>query len=514
MTASVERRGELGLVLVATAQQAREMDRLTIAGVGGVPGVPGRVLMELAGAGCVRAIRERVGGSPRACVVLTGAGNNGGDGFVIARHLAYGGWHVVCVALSPPAAMTGDAGANATLWAQLPGSTTHVVAASSLPEPVQRCLDGADVVIDALWGTGLTRAITGHAAELIAATHAGRAFRVAVDIPSGVDATTGAVAGTVAFDADLTVTFGTRKSGVCQGRGAALAGEVVVVDIGLAPGAVAAAAPTQRLLDERAVIARVPDAPLSGHKGTFGHVGVVGGRGATAGAGWLSCRGALRAGAGLVTWVTDAASAATRDAEVMAWTDTAPLLPVRPSAWVLGPGLGRDELGKRYVAAALASNNPGVLDADALHLVDVSRLAETPGWLLTPHPKEAAAMLSESVEDVLGDPAAAAGKLAAATASVVLLKGATTCIASPDLELVAHLDGHEPALAVGGSGDVLAGVCAALMARGLAAFDAALVGAWVHRNAGRELGRRLQRGGLAREIADACALELELISKR
>lgn len=493
MTALCDARG---FELLAVADEVREMDRRTIVDLG----LPGRVLMELAGAGTAEAIAARVGGITGKAVVLCGGGNNGGDGYVVARHLADRGWEVVCLATRAGADLSGDARANHDLWVALDGDVR--VTGPKATASMRHVIGHADVIVDALFGTGLGRAIEGPAAELIAMANAARhGLKVSVDVPSGVDATTGRVLG-VAFEAALTATFGLAKPGLYTAPGAGLAGEVVVIGIAFPRRVVDAVGASYRKATARAIAALLPERSAEGHKGTFGHVGVVGGFGGKSGAGQLAGRAALRVGAGLATWVTP--DVAPQRAPELMHHDLREGLPDRPDVLVIGPGLGVDEASFAALALALDDGRPLVLDADALNLIatrlDLQRAA---GHVITPHPREASRLLGATVDAVEGDRLAATAALVQATGAVVVLKGARTVVAAPD-EAPVIFDLPAPALAAGGTGDVLAGAIGGLIAQGLAPFDAALCGVWLHAHAGRMAGfGQADRGVLATEVADA-----------
>ncbi|TNF22401.1 MAG: NAD(P)H-hydrate epimerase, partial [Deltaproteobacteria bacterium] len=350
-----------GFELLATADEVREMDRRTIVDLG----LPGRVLMELAGAGTAEALVARLGGVAGKAVVLCGGGNNGGDGYVVARHLVDRGWEVVCIATRAGEDLKGDAKANHDLWVALGGEVR--LARDKATASMRHAIGHANAVVDALFGTGLGRAIEGPAAELIAmANDATHGLKVAVDVPSGVEATTGRALGTP-FRADLTATFGVAKAGLYTGAGASYAGEVVVVGIAFPRAVVDAVGASYRRATAEGIAARLPERPRDGHKGTFGHVGVIGGFSGKEGAGQLAGRAALRVGVGLSTWATPNEAPA-RAPELM-HHDLRVGLPPRPEVLVVGPGMGADEVGARWLDEALRDGRRLVLDADALNLL-------------------------------------------------------------------------------------------------------------------------------------------------
>jgi hydroxyethylthiazole kinase-like uncharacterized protein yjeF len=491
-----------GFQLLATAAEARELDRRTIEEVG----IPGRVLMELAGAGTVEAIAARTGGRTGKAVVLCGGGQNGGDGYVIARHLADRGWRVRCVTPYEPERLTGDARANHAIWVARGGELK--VLANAVSGSVGHALGHADLIVDALYGTGLTRPVEGAAAALVEEANSARhGLKVAVDLPSGLPADGREPEGPV-FRADFTATYGLAKPGLFHAAGAPWVGEVVVVGIALPRPVVDAVAPSWRVADESAVAALLPRRGAAAHKGSSGHVGIIGGFDGKEGAAVLAGLGALRGGAGLATWSrpTTGDDAVARPPELMV-SDLRDGLDPRPNVLVVGPGLGTDAIAARALGLALGSTRPLVLDADALNLwaADSERRALPPGTVLTPHPAEAGRLLATETADVQADRGAAATRLAKMTGAIVVLKGARTVVAAPGSPSVI-IPISEPVLAAAGTGDVLAGLIGALRAQGLAPTDAAVCGALVHGLAGRRLAATRPAGGvLASEVATAAA---------
>jgi ADP-dependent NAD(P)H-hydrate dehydratase / NAD(P)H-hydrate epimerase len=473
------------MIELLTPTEMAAADRLTIEG-----GVAGVALMEQAG----RAVADAVARHPLGTriVVVAGPGNNGGDGFVAARVLAQRGYPVRLLLLGDAVRLKGDAGQAAQRW------TGAVEAASP------GALSGAGVIVDALFGAGLNRAVDGLARTMIEAMNANGAPIIAVDLPSGINGESGAVMG-AAVKAAESVTFFRRKPGHLLLPGRLHAGKVRVADIGI-PASVLARVRPQTFangLDLWGGLFPVPR--LDGHKYSRGHAVVVSGGLAFTGAARLAARAALRAGAGLVTIasprealaVNAAASLAMMVRPVDGATELEALLADRRhNAVVLGPGGGVGAAMREQVAAALAGERAVVLDADAL-----TSFADGPAALftgiaarpdrpvvLTPHQGEFSrlfkntAQLSEHNSKV--DTASVAAKAAGA---VVLLKGADTVIAAPDGR--AAINENAPAwLATAGAGDVLAGMIAGLLAQGMAAFEAACAGVWLHSEAGNEAG--------------------------
>lgn len=486
-----------GRELVAYATEVREMDRRTIEDLA----LPGRVLMELAGVGTVTEILSRVTRAQGRAVVLCGPGGNGGDGYVVARHLMDHGWSVRCISTVSSTELTGDVGANRALWDALGGETLTL--GEKPAARMRHHLGHANVIIDGLFGTGQRRAVTPALGQLLEwANEAKHGARVALDLPTGIAADTGARLGT-AFESDFTTTYGLPKPGLFQAAGARHSGSVVVVPVGIPRSIVDSVGASARRLTEDSVRRLLPDRPRDGHKGTFGHVGVVGGAPGMEGASALTARAALRTGAGLVTWNMPAEVRRDMEFPEVMGHDTTKGLDARSDLLVVGPGLGRDEGADRLLDLSLASGRPLVLDADALTAVANRGLEVPPGSILTPHPGEAARLLGIDSADVQADRLGCAARLVERFDATIVLKGAGTLIASPG-EPTVLLDIATPALAVGGSGDVLAGVIGGLWAQGLTPVASAHVAAWLHGTTGQHLGSlSADRGVLASEIADA-----------
>jgi hydroxyethylthiazole kinase-like uncharacterized protein yjeF len=494
---------------LVTAVEMRALDRHTIETLG----VPGALLMELAGAAVAREAEAlRTGAS--AVWIYCGPGSNGGDGLVAARHLHLRGVPVRVIAVADPAAWRGDAADNA---GRLRALGVRVHGDDAAPEP------GA-VIVDAIFGTGLAREVEGPPAAAIRRIRASRpGCRVlAVDLPSGLDADTGQPHGD-AVAADATVTVGLPKLGLALEPGRSLAGRVVVARIGIADGA-PGVTPTAELWTRAGAARRRPERPRDGHKGRFGHVLVVAGSEGKTGAAALAGLGAARAGAGLVTLACPERTLPVLAARQSEWM-TAPVpeaaggcfgrqaekpvleLAAARDVVALGPGLGRADETRAFVrAVARALANPLVLDADGLVAFEgaLSELrARTAPTILTPHPGEAALLLGSTPAAVNADRPAAARRLAAETGALVALKGAATVIAEPGGLLLVNPTGG-PALASGGTGDVLTGVIAGFLAQGLAPRDAAGLGVFVHGAAADQLAeRRGPAGVLAGEVAGA-----------
>jgi NAD(P)H-hydrate epimerase len=479
--------------------------------------VPGVILMENAGRGAADVIeREALGGAARGgrVVVVCGGGNNGGDGFVIARHLRGRGADVAAFCTVEAARLHGDARVNHDAFVGVGGSVGGLANEGdrrALAEAIER----ADVVVDALFGTGLDRPIAGDVAEIVARINGAAATKVAIDVPSGVDADNGGTLG-VSVRADHTVTFAHPKLGLLTPRGAARTGALHVVDLGVPALLGPALAPAAEILEAGDVARLLAARPLDVQKYEAGSVAVFAGAGGKTGAALMVARAALRAGAGLATIATweEAAGAMrgrvteemvaslARGAGLGASLDEAL---AKKRAIVAGPGFGTDDDARAAVAALLARwKGPAVYDADALTLFagkpDSFASAAVP-CVLTPHAGEAARLLGTTSEAIEGDRFAAARALAARARAVVVLKGAYTLIADPAGRVVVNPSAC-PALATAGSGDTLGGIVGAMLC-GLSPFDAACAGVFIHAAAGEAWSARHgDRGLLASEIAD------------
>ncbi len=455
-----------GTVLTTRAMAA--VDRAAIAG-----GIPGSVLMEAAGRAVTRAIVDRF--PPCRVLVLAGPGNNGGDGYVVARRLAAAGWPVALAAFGDPARLAGDAALAASRWS---GPVLPLEAAPGLP---------GELVVDALFGAGLDRPLAPALGALLANATAGRRHVVAVDVPSGIDGSTGAVSpGTP--KADLTVTFVAPKPGHLLEPARSLAGEIVCADIGIPPAVVAAHDVGLRVNTPAEWRHRLPRRGPAAHKYSFGHALVIGGGAGRTGAAGMAALAAARIGAGLVTvaapaealpvYAGHAQSLMTRPLDQPADLDRI-LADSRFNAILLGPAAGLGQRTAALLERLVAAGRPLVLDADALTVLGAGRgrgcrLDLPADAVLTPHDGEFARL-----SDVPGDRLARARAAAATLGCTVLLKGADTVVAAADGR--ALLNARAPGnLATAGSGDVLAGMIVGLLAQGLGPFDAAAAAAWLH----------------------------------
>lgn len=475
--------------------------------------IPSLTLMENAGRSAadviVRLISER--GVIAPCVVVVcGAGNNAGDGFVVARRLAAAGIQVETLLAQPASKLQGDSLGN---YKALRAVSADMVELTDDLTPLAEALSRANLVVDALLGTGLKRDVDGFLARVIDAINAANAYKVSLDLPSGLHADSGRALGT-AVQADYTITFAHPKLGLCTPRGAALAGKLEVCDIGV-PEDPSETGLSAEVLEAEDVAALLATRTSTLHKSSAGRTLIVAGSPGKLGAALLSAHGAHRAGAGLVTIATSPAVAAALDQRVLE-TMTARIDFAAPAAAleqllkpcqaaVVGPGLGLDSDARRVVDAVVFGwDGPKVIDADALsHFAGrAGELARAKHAILTPHSGELARLLGISAEAVEDDRFAAVARAVELTAAVVLLKGRFSIIGAPGQLPVLNPTGG-PVLASGGTGDVLSGVIAALACT-LAPREAAFAGAYLHGAAADRWShqRGADRGLLAHELAD------------
>ncbi|TWB20710.1 NAD(P)H-hydrate epimerase [Nitrospirillum amazonense] len=505
------------LALLSVAHM-RAADAAAIAG-----GVPGITLMEHAGRAVAGVVMARFGLGP--VTVLCGPGNNGGDGFVAARHLAAAGWPVRLALLGDLDRLTGDAALAAAGWMEIWGR-------ESVLEAAPAALAGAAVVIDAMFGVGLSRPLGGRAAELVAAmadARRGGAVVLAVDVPSGLNADTGAPVGDVMVRADVTVTFFRKKPGHLLLPGRVACGASIVADIGIPDTVLADPAVATDVWENGPALfsGHLPRPRIDDHKYRRGHALVLGGAVMT-GAARLAARAAQRAGAGLVTVASPPAaelvyrlSSPSQIVRPMADLHAAEAILADPriTAAVLGPGAGTDDDGQallRALVAAAGRREGGpedasrvgagfglVLDADIF--TAFAGQADTLGGhlagrvVLTPHEGEFARLFGPGHAVLVGDKLMRARAAARHLGAVILLKGPDTVIAHPDGRAAIEAGGP-PTLATAGAGDVLAGLCLGLLAGGMDAWHAALAAAWLHAQAALRFGPGLVAEDLPEQV--------------
>ncbi len=495
-------------MLVVTATEMRALDAWTIA-----HHTPGPVLMERAGEGAARVLAAHWPKAGGQVVVCCGTGNNGGDGFVLARHLRRVRYGAEVWLVGRRDDLRGDAAAMAARWE---GAVTTIESPGQV-EALCRRLERAGIVVDALLGTGLKAPVAGTLATVIDAINAAGKPVLAIDIPSGLSADTGHPLGAT-VRADVTATFAFPKVGQVMYPGAELCGRLEVVDIGIPPEAIAEVEPRMRLLEAHDVGCLLPRRARDAHKGTFGHVLIVAGSRGKTGAALLAAAATARAGAGLTTLAAPAALLPVVEGhvrEVMCEplpdgldTGAAPALDrllAGRAAVVCGPGLGQAEGARAIVHHVVRhARTPLVLDADGLNAIaGTAVLRERPApTIVTPHPGEMARLLGCSTTEVQADRVATARRFAAAHDVVTVLKGARTVIAAPGGGVAISPTGN-PGMGSGGMGDVLSGILGGLLAQGLDAMAAASLGVFAHGAAADAVAaRRGEVGLLAGDLLD------------
>ncbi|MBR9813023.1 NAD(P)H-hydrate dehydratase [bacterium] len=475
------------------SEQVRALDRAAIDDYG----VDGYGLMQQAAAAALHLLQQRW---PRArrIVVVAGTGNNGGDGIDLARQALAAG-------LDPVVCLLGDA----QRIADKGGEAAQALAAwQATGEPIHpfdpSWLRNADVVIDAMLGSGLDGQVRSAQAEAIAQLNNSKAPVLALDIPSGLHGDTGAVLG-AAVRADVTASFIGQTPGLFMGQGATLAGDVVHAPLDLPEPARATQQPIAYCMSNDMLNA-LPARSAAAHKGQHGHVLIVGGNYGMPGAAVLATQAALRAGAGLVTVATrpdhvSAIVSAQAEAMVCAVENIGDVDQALSAATVvaIGPGLGQDAWAKALLDRVLAVGLPTVFDADALNLLAQNRSWPLNNAVITPHPGEAARLLACDTDKIQQDRFAAARELAALTGAVAVLKGQGSLIATADAPPAMCAAGN-PGMAVGGMGDVLTGVIAALIAQGFDLPEAARLAVLAHAVAGDRAAETGQRGLLPSDV--------------
>ena len=477
---------------VFDAPGVRAIDRNAIE----TQGIPGFVLMRRAAQAAFDVARSRWP-DIRQCSVLVGRGNNGGDGLLLGALARAQDWRVQVFAdleAWPPS------GADALKALRLFEGSGGCV------EPIEEVrFDEHQLVVDALFGTGLSRPPSLKIRSILGALNASDLPVLALDIPSGLDATTGQVL-EAAVQADATVTFIAQKSGLFTGAGRHYCADVMLAPLGIDLATVETPAPVAIRVASGDLINFLPRRARDAHKGKHGHVAIIGGDVGYIGAIRMAAEGAARSGAGLVSVGTRAEHAwtiSTARPEVMAHPLENPqdlqTLIDRATVVAIGPGLGMNPWGRAQFEAATALAQPLVVDADGLNwLARLGGYCEN--WVLTPHPGEAARLLNTSVTDIELDRYAAATSIAKRFGGVCVLKGAGTVVAQGEQRWV--VDAGNPGMAAGGSGDVLTGVVAGLLAQGLNLADSAVAGALVHAHAGDLAAAAGERGMLASDLID------------
>lgn len=479
---------------LADAAEMREMDRISIE----KEGIPGLDLMEAAGRKTAEGMLELE--LPEGeIIILCGPGNNGGDGFVIARHLSKARKTVAVFLLCDPEKLKGDAALN---YERMP---VHIpvrqVSEKNLGEVIER-IGQAMVIVDALLGTGLEREVGGLYAEVIRAANEVDVLRIAVDIPSGLSSDSGQVLGSC-FMAHKTYAYGLAKIGQLIQPGAQYCGVLSVIDIGIPPRVVEQVGARARLLGEELAMAALPHRSADSHKGSFGHLLIAAGSPGKSGAALLTSHAALRSGVGLVTLASDPATLsalASTHAEAMsesivgddpAISEKLKIAAKGKTAMICGPGWGLEAWNRSLLADIISTvvDLPLLLDADALNiLADLNmsvlrKRAEAGGLVLTPHPGEAGRLLNRSATKIQADRLSAARELMELTGAHVILKGSRTLIASPGEPIWVCPYGNH-GMATGGTGDVLSGLLGGLLAQSIDIADALHIAVCMHALAG------------------------------
>lgn len=486
---------------IVTANEMREIDKATIEF-----GLPGRILMENAGRGAVQMLYEtfsRIGA--RKIGILAGRGNNGGDGFVIARHLAQKGIDVIVYLLAEASMVKDDARANLELIYRFEIPVIEIPDSKTF-EAYKVSMRHREVWVDAIFGTGLKSDIKGYIKDVIVFINSLKKPVLAVDIPSGIDSDTGQVCGE-AICAGVTATFGYAKAGHYLYPGAGYSGEVGVIDISIPPLIADRIAPKQRLLSEETVSSYIKPRANDAHKGSAGHLFIVAGSPGKTGAAAMTAMGAMRAGAGLVTvGVPKSLNPAIEPMILEAMTCP---LPENTEGFLsessfdaimhnlagkkclaIGPGLGTDTSTKKLVVKILRESPlPVLLDADGLNLIAgetrMLKKLKIP-VILTPHPGEMARLTGKKISQIQKDRISCARDFAAEFNVHVVLKGAGTVIAHPDKEVFINSTGN-PGMASGGMGDILSGIIAGFVVQGYTVEEAARIGVYLHGAAGDDI---------------------------
>jgi NAD(P)H-hydrate epimerase len=496
---------------IVTGTEMQALDRRTIMEAR----VPSSVLMERAGEGIVRHLEEYYGSAQgKTITIFCGKGNNGGDGLVVARLLRRRHARIHVVLLTPTTDLSRDTAAMYRRLVQVAGRAA--ISRFRSADQVKPLLASSDILIDALLGTGLSSVVTGAYREAVGLINSAGKPVIAIDIPSGLHADTGAILGQ-AIHATLTITCGLPKLGLYVGAGIDQAGAIRIVDIGIPPAYVDAIESRTLLLTSDSAFRSLPERASSAHKGTFGHAGIIAGSVGKTGAAVLAAQAALRVGAGLVTVATpssvnDVLEAKLLEAMTMPLPETKARTLARSgldrvlafmqarTAIAIGPGLSTHHETVELVQSLMKHlDRPSVLDADALNALAgrASLLTEckTPP-ILTPHPGEMARLeVDATTQSVNADRIGTARRFARERGVFVVLKGARTVIARPD-GLVAICPTGNPGMATAGTGDVLTGMIAGLLAQKVPAWEAACAAAYFHGSAGDLASQHLGQPGM------------------
>ncbi len=500
---------------VCTCEQMRKIDADTM-NRGAIPGI---VLMENAALACVREL-EQTGIVGKRVAVFCGKGNNGGDGLAIARHLHNRG-ALVTVYLLFGSDYHGDAEINYEITSRM----GIKIVDSGFEENARLYADSADIIVDAIFGTGVRGRISGAAELVINAVNSSRAYTLSVDIPSGVNGDTGEICG-VCIHADKTVTFGAYKRGLVLFPGCAYAGEIITDGISIPQNIIDAQGIKVNIADEQTASAIMPKRCENSHKGDYGKVLVIGGSTGMTGAPAMAAQAALVSGAGLVTAAVPASLNAIMEVKLteamtvplkdiggnisLTCTETAEKYIKKADAVLFGPGIGRGEDVRLILEDILKKCTvPLIIDADGITALaaDVSVLkdAECP-VILTPHSAEMSRLCKKSIDEIENDRIGVSAEFAKEYGVTLILKGHHTVVTASDGTQYINITGNS-GMATGGSGDVLGGMTAAFAARGLSALDAAVLAVYLHGSAGD-----IARAKLGADSVTACGI-IENISE-
>lgn len=501
---------------LATPYQMKTIDEAATANYG----IPSILLMENAALRVAAKACEMLAfDNTKRIVAVTGRGNNGGDAFAAVRHLHQWQYPVSVISLVPPGCVTGDALTYLRILEKIGIEISYIDDESFVREAVLKLAE-PDLILDGIFGTGIHGMVTGVFAAAIQAICDSSAKVLSIDIPSGINGKTGQVCG-VAVKADETVTFSLPKPGLWQYPGRLHAGKITVADIGIPSGAADTAGLTGELLEAAEISRSLPNRPVDGHKGTFGKVLIITGSAGMTGAGTLAAKAAFKTGSGLVYLAVPASLSSVYgmtipEAIVIPQADKDGLileenldvllkLAASMDAVIIGPGLTAKAPLAGWVNSFVEKCSvPMVIDADALNVLDPHMLRKTKApAVLTPHPGEFSRLTGASVEDVQKDRVEYALQFSREYNTTIALKGAGTVVAFPDGTYKINTSGHS-CLAVGGSGDVLAGITGSLIGQGVPHQQALALAVFIHGRCGEVLAGEDDRAGFtAGELADA-----------
>jgi NAD(P)H-hydrate epimerase len=477
-------------------------------------GLKGLVLMENAGRGVAGIVDREVTGKNSRVTVLAGKGNNGGDGFVAARHLANKGFEVTVILLTDISDIKGNARINMDIWVRMGGSIETLKRTREIKKHLSLFKHSA-VIVDAIFGTGLSSDVRGHYARLIDTINELSKPVISIDVPSGIDASTGKVFG-CCVRADITATMAIPKIGLLTYPGADYSGRVEIVDIGIPKVLIEDDAIPWNMVNGNMVSDILKPRTRDCHKGSCGHVLVLAGSPGKTGAAYMTAMGALRAGAGLVTLgIPESLNniMEVKTTEIMtyplpetasktlgenSYNETTGLMKGK-AVLVLGPGLGVNRQAREFVLRIIENSTiPLLIDADGLNNIgghtDILKRASVP-LIITPHPGEMAKLIGMDVKSIQSDRVGVASEFSTRHNVITVLKGAGTITARPDGSIYINTSGN-PAMATAGTGDILSGIIAGFIGQGYDAFNASIAGTYIHGLAGDTVAKRIGETGM------------------